>query len=654
MRGRLSRNASVTLCLSGLFAAGVVGAAADAEAQATCVDSTGDMCLQVVRSGRPDGVVEDIFRTSNGLFAPQLHFASYIRGVNGCIGQTHTPTELSGYTCGAAGSNPPGGNDPAFHANSLDWFWTQVNRTRDDGSAVADGEAGFYIPWRGRIYDLGGEANRVALFPITDHPPLPCEAFEYSVWLSNNPDATELAAEGVPDSTKWNPARLTQAFTQGWTRNPQATGVAEASRADLDAHLHNLANGDAVADALTTVWALPCGLTFRYVAIQGGNYGNPSSVCTFHSSEDELDAVAGLNEDDTAICLDEDGDGHRAMSCGGGDCDDTNPAIHPGAFEACDATSDFNCVPNSPCADGTICDVASGLCLPACFEGGCAEGDTCTSSGFCVEDACAARETPCERGTVCHLGNCVGPCENVECPIGQQCVGGACIDPCQGVVCPSTQICIADQPGATTLCGPGCTCSEATITCPTGDVCDTRTGSETVGECVDSGCENVTCPAGEFCANGTCRSRCDLGIDHVACPRGQACVAGNCVVDRCANVLCDSTTVCRDGSCVDRCMGVSCPVGQICTNGTCAADPCASVMCGANQRCVGGVCQATSSDAGQFDGSFDGSARRDAGTTRRSEDGGCGCRAVGRSGSRTELAWAGLVLAWVVARRRRR
>ena len=156
-------------------------------------------------------------------YAPELAFASLVRGVNGCIGQTHTPTILSGYSCGAIGTSPPGGNDPAFQANSLDWYWTQVLRTDDSGATVADGAGGFYYPWRGRIYDLGGEANRVALFPITDHVPLPCEAFEYSVWLSNDPDATEIAPETAPDPRRWNPARLIRAFTEGWTRNPGAT-----------------------------------------------------------------------------------------------------------------------------------------------------------------------------------------------------------------------------------------------------------------------------------------------------------------------------------------------------------------------------------------------------------------------------------------------
>jgi hypothetical protein len=186
----MTSSSSRSLLVSVSAAASLLLGASELRAQATCIDATGDACLGVLRTARPDGVVDDIFTTRDGLYAPQLGFASYVRGVNGCIGITHTPTILSGYTCGAAGTSPPGGNDPSFHANSLDWYWTQIVRTRPDGTPVADGEPGNYEPTRGRIYDLGGEANRVVLFPITDHPPLPCEAFEYTVWLSNDPDAT--------------------------------------------------------------------------------------------------------------------------------------------------------------------------------------------------------------------------------------------------------------------------------------------------------------------------------------------------------------------------------------------------------------------------------------------------------------------------------
>ncbi len=618
-------------------------------AQATCVDATGDMCLNVVRAGMVDGVVEDIFQTSDGRFAPELTFASLIRGVNGCIGQTYNPLVLDAYTCctpGTAGCAPPGGLDPSFHANDLDWYWTQVIRTHADGSAVADGEAGSYFPWQGRIYDIGGEANRVALFPITDHAPLPCEAFEYTVWLSNDPDATEIAPREAPDPRKWNPALLIRAFTQGWTRNPVATS-ADRTRSDLGTYLRDVTAGDAVADALTTVWALPCGITFRYVAIQAGNDGNPGPECVFDSNDDELDAVAGLNEDDTAICVDADGDGHRDAACGGSDCDDTDASVHPGAFEPCNATRDLDCLAALPCPEGTTCDEESGLCVPQCFEGGCAAGFSCAGDR-CVDTACAGRTDPCPGGTLCRAGTCVAPCEGVVCPHGQICAGGACIDPCVGVVCPSNQVCIADDPDALTVCGPACTCTELAIPlCPSDEACDARETSPTFGECVDPGCETAVCAATEVCASGSCMDWCA----GVMCPGGQVCMDGMCAADLCSRVVCPTGLVCRDGECLEACDGVDCGAGQICRDGACVPDPCDGVDCGAGYRCVSGECvPAPDVDGGAGEG--DGGTGEGPG----SSEPGCACRAAGRSDGdgRAPLGLVALLLALGILRSRRR
>ena len=609
--------------LAAILSLALFASTSTALAQAACVDTSGLACLNRLMEARTDGVVSDIFQTSDGRYGPELSFATYVRGVNGCIGVTHTPTILSGYTCGAIGSSPPGGNDPAFQANSLDWYWTQVIRTDDAGVGLADGLPGFYYPWRGRIYDIGGEANRVVLFPITDHDPLPCEAFEYSVWLSNDPDATEIAPEGAPDPRLWNPARLIRAFTQGWTRNATATGAAEAGRADLGTHLRDNSGGEAVADALATVWALPCGLTFRYVAIQAGNYGNPHPDCVYHSSDDELDAVAGLNEDDTGICVDADGDGHRDAACGGSDCNDADPAVHPGAFERCDATVDLDCAPMATCPDGTVCDGDSGLCVTQCFEGGCGAGFTCVGDR-CIDAACAMLAEPCPDGTLCRAGECRAPCDGVICPRGQECTGGACLDPCAGVLCPSNQVCVARDPSALTLCGPSCACDELTVPiCPDGTSCDERMVSPTRGECVDPGCETATCGLGENCVGGACVDACG----GVVCPRNQVCILGECEADLCASVACAGTQVCRDGSCFDACDGVSCASGQLCRDGACIPDPCFGVSCGDAERCVEGMCIPTGSpDAGGT--TMDAGPARDGGTGGV-DDGGCGCRAVG-------------------------
>ncbi len=246
-------------------------------------------------------VIDNIFRTPSGGDARTLRFATYVRGLeaspSGCrtgvsssstgLCPGCTPTICTSYQCIGSPVDFP---TLSSYTNFLDWRWTQHVRYNDLGAGVVDGTGGFYYPWRGRIMDLGAPANRVALFPITDHTTDSClEPFEYTVWLSDNPNATTIAPTNAPDPAQWNRATLTQIFTQGWTRNPRSIGN-PMDTSDVT----SLAFGDAVADAMVSVWAVTCGYSFRYASIVAGNDGNPTGSCTFHSSEDELDAVAGL------------------------------------------------------------------------------------------------------------------------------------------------------------------------------------------------------------------------------------------------------------------------------------------------------------------------------------------------------------------------
>jgi hypothetical protein len=89
----------------------------------------------------------------------------------------------------------------------------------------------------GTIWNLGGQANQAAVFPIVDHGPLPEEAVEYTVYLTNTPGSTNLA--------DWHLALLDQVYLQGWE-----------------------ADSTALADGFTTVWKLAGGATFQYVSVQ--------------------------------------------------------------------------------------------------------------------------------------------------------------------------------------------------------------------------------------------------------------------------------------------------------------------------------------------------------------------------------------------------
>jgi hypothetical protein len=268
-------------------------------------------CVNAVRA-RQGRVVNSIFRTRGGADARSLRFARYLGGLESnpttCpIGRSNfsstppyncatcTPTICDAWACF---SGPRTVSNIATFADNLDWLFTQHVRLNPWGGAVSDGQPTpgnslvdwGYDPREGRKYDLGAPANRVVLFPITDHVNDSClEPFEYTVWLSDNPNATTIAPQNRPDPNQWNLAVLTEVFTQGWTRNPNSLG-----RPTDTTDLESTAFGDAVADAMTTVWALPCGFSFRYASIVAGNLGNPSSACLFHSFDDELDAVAGL------------------------------------------------------------------------------------------------------------------------------------------------------------------------------------------------------------------------------------------------------------------------------------------------------------------------------------------------------------------------
>lgn len=139
-------------------------------------------------------------------------------------------------------------------ANNLDWQWVQD--LGNGGTSWAEGN----------VWDLGGLANQAVVFPIIDHGPLPGEAIEYTVYLSNNQFATTTGSDG---STQWVQAMLDKVYLEGW-------------------------NSSEVADGFTTVWKLPTAEEFRYVNVFAGGPG-----ALLRDGDDELDAVAGLHRDNT-------------------------------------------------------------------------------------------------------------------------------------------------------------------------------------------------------------------------------------------------------------------------------------------------------------------------------------------------------------------
>lgn len=561
-----------------LLTLGSLGVPGVAHATGVCdaTPAAPQACIDAIQAS--GGVVNDVFKDSNGLTADQLPVFGQLfnqwpgcdtTSFAGCSGVDTLPYDCPGqYSC--AGAANTFANASAYLGTLNHQWWhpcrlsnhTLTNGCPAFGQCIADGVGGSYFPWEGLVFDLGGPSNKVAIFATNDHGPQPCESTEYTVFLSDNPFSQEVelnpTTSGI-DPNKWNRAVLKQIFTKGWTDIRPADPVGHAACGDTALYAVE-------QDSFVPVYALPCGITFRYAAIVAGNDGLDFPQCAFDSNEGEIDAVAGLTESGAAVCSDADGDLYVDCSCPGApavcDCNDSDPAVHPGAPEACDAP-DLNCdnVPGA-CEAGLVCHES--ICIAPCSGGefDCPAGATCetTPQGqLCVPTDCTVGS--CPAGTVCDNGVCIPACDGVVCPGTQVCIDGACKDPCAGIVCPDGKECHGGE------CVAPCSCYQGDLGCvgDPGLVCDASSGL-----CVPPACEGVMCPAGETCdgATGMCVGLCN---PLVMCPDGQKCKDPDGCVPNCTDVICDAGFACdpASGDCVDLCVGVTCLEPLVCMNGMC-------------------------------------------------------------------------------------
>jgi hypothetical protein len=181
----------------------------------------------------------------NGLWSAPSGFGlgSYVKGAED-QGHGIAPATFA-YVIDPVGSR-------AANANALDFAWVQDNaNTITFSPGVVGGR-----PSQGIVWDLGGQANQLAVFVFVDHGPIPGEVLENTAWLSNDPNA--------PDPG-WTQAELTHVYGAGWSPDPN------------------------IADGFVAVYRLPGGATFRYASV---THGGPGAIQ--RDGDNEIDAVGGL------------------------------------------------------------------------------------------------------------------------------------------------------------------------------------------------------------------------------------------------------------------------------------------------------------------------------------------------------------------------
>lgn len=308
---------------------------------------------------------------------------------------------------------------------------------------------------------------------------------------------------------------------------------------------------------------------------------NPSAAETCFTSYDD-DCDGDSNDLNAAGCTnfnyDEDDDtyGTSATEChcsgsghftapDGGDCNDSNATINPGAPERCTTGADDDC-------DGDTNDLDAVGCTTRYQDGdddgyGRSDRSECrciavgsydtTSSGDCedddpsinpgADDVCNGVDDDCNGGTAdgldeCGTRCCGSPpscrqcCDSSDCGTGDwscssyscSCSGQICGDRCYG----SGDCCDVDDCGTNESCNGShlCVCDDnwrdcgGSCNCHTSDLC-CGTSCETDGDCCeDSDCVDLFPGRADNCHNNWC----ECYFSNQVCATDECCCSGRC------------------------------------------------------------------------------------------------------------------------------
>ncbi|HEU5182037.1 MAG TPA: putative metal-binding motif-containing protein [Candidatus Polarisedimenticolia bacterium] len=336
--------------------------------------------------------------------------------------------------------------------------------------------------------------------------------------------------------------------------------------------------------------------------------GTACDNCPTTYNPNQLDVNANSQGDH---CEDGDGDGSFLVN----DCNDSNPAIHPGATEICNGVDD-NCTAGidegfdgdgdgvttcgGDCNDANpairpgateICNGVDDNCTGGIDEGFDADGDTFTTCGGDCNDS----------NVNIHPG-AAEVCNGLD----DNCTAG--IDEGGNALCSDTNSCTSD------VCGGAAGCQFSPV--PDGNACNDSNACTQTDACASGVCNGtnpVVCSAPDTCHDaGTCNTTsgaCENAPpkpDNTPCSDADLCTqTDTCQTGVCTGsnpVVCSPSDDCHDpGTCAPA-TGV-CSVGAPKANGSSCSDGNACTM---NDTCQTGVCQAGGLRDGDGDAHVDG------------------------------------------------
>lgn len=272
--------------------------------------------------------------------------------------------------------------------------------------------------------------------------------------------------------------------------------------------------------------------------------------------------------DEACPSLDADRDEYIPASAGGADCDDTMAAVFPGAPERCGDGIAQNCTEDVACTGDTDMDGYVGAA-------DCAPEDAMRAPGML--ELCNQVDDDCDGVTN----------EVLSSPDGRFSQGtSGCVlgDARLGAMCAGSGACVTDFTSSVFHCG-GCRIA-----------CNVPGGDVSADVCADGVCDcssepgEAACPSGATCCSGAgCR---DVDTDELHCgycgfecgPETDTCMAGSCICDAVGRA-CDTTSAqsacCGAAGCVDlqndnaHCgaCGLACQANQHCAGGDCVCNP---------------------------------------------------------------------------------